>query len=111
LYFSWNPAGDAVVTHAGPERVETIGVDGGRDTLEPTSPAYLAPQWTDLGVFHVLDDRLVVEDVDGNREVIADVSGFTLFVANRQGTKIAVQSAAGAGPVTASTEEMAVPPA
>lgn len=109
LYFSWNPAGDTVVTHAGQDRVETIGVDGERQTLEPTSPDYLAPQWTDLGVFHVLNERLVVEDADGRREVIADVSGFTLFVANRQGTKIALQSSAGSGPATASTEEMPTP--
>jgi len=111
LYFSWNPAGDTVVTHAGAERVETIGVDGHREALEPTSPAYLAPQWTDLGVFHVLDERLVVEDIEGRREVIVDVSGFTLFVANRQGTKVALQSTTGSGPATASTEEMPVPPA
>lgn len=111
LYFSWNPSGDTVVTHAGPERVETIGVDGARETLEPTSPAYLAPQWTDLGVFHVLDERLVVEDLDGRREVIADVSGFTPFVANRQGTKVALHSTTGEGPATAATEEMPVPPA
>ncbi len=111
LYFSWNPSGDTVVTHAGAERVETFGVDGARMTLEPTSSSYLAPQWTDRGVFHVVDERLVVEDTDGRREVIAEVSGFTVFVANHDGTKVAVQPIAGAGPITASTEEMPVPQA
>lgn len=111
LYFSWEPDGVAVVTHAGQERVETIGVDGARETLEPTSPSYLSPQWTDLGVLHVVDERLVVEDLEGNRSVVAEVDGFTLFVANRQGTRVALQSKGdGFGPVTASTEEPAMPP-
>lgn len=111
LYFSWNPEGDRVVTHAGAERVETIGVDGERETLLPTSAGYLAPQWTDIGVFHVSDDRLVVEDDERARAVVADVGGLTLFVANRQGSRVALQwTGDGAGPVTASAEEVPVPP-
>lgn len=111
LYFTWGPDGSAVVTHAGAERVESIGVNGDRATLEPTSPAYLSPHWTDLGVFHVIDDRLVVEDVEGDREVVADVGGFTLFVANPQGTRVALQTKTdGPGPVTASNEEVPAPP-
>lgn len=111
LYFTWGPDGSAVVTHAGAERVESIGVNGDRASLEPTSPGYLSPHWTDLGVFHVIDDRLVVEDGDGSREVVADVGGFTLFVANRRGTRVALQTKTdGSGPITASSEEVPAPP-
>jgi TolB protein len=111
LYFSWSPAGDRVVTHAGPSGVETVGVDGDRETLEPTSPTYLAPQWTDRGVFHVVDDQLVVEDGQGGREVLAEVTGATMFVSNVSGTRLAVQSTGdGPGPVTAALEEVPTPP-
>jgi TolB protein len=114
LYFSWSPDGGRVVTHAGQGQVESVGVDGDRMSLEPTSPTYLAPQWTDRGVFHVVDDRLVVEDEQGGREVLADVTGavVTMFVANPLGTRMAMQSSGdGAGPITAALEEIPAPPA
>jgi TolB protein len=111
LYFSWSPNGDRVVTHAGPSQVETVAVDGERMTLEPTSPTYLAPQWTDRGVFHVVDDQLVVEDDRGGREVLADVVGATMFVSNPSGTLLALQSTGdGPGPITAALEEVPAPP-
>jgi len=113
LYFSWSPDGDRVVTHAGPSQFETVGVDGDRAALEPTSPTYLAPHWTDRGVFHVVDEQLVVEDGQGNREVLADVTGaaVTMFVANPSGTRIAMQSTGdGSGPITAALEEIPAPP-
>lgn len=109
-YFSWSPEGDRVVTHAGVDRVETIAPDGGRDRLEPTSPTYLAPQWTSRGVFHVVGDQLVIEDQDGVRGPVATVSGLTLFVANHQGTRVALQ-ASGDGDIisVALTEVPTVP--
>lgn len=91
-YFSWSPGGDRVVIHAGEDRVETIRPDGGRLELEPSSSSYLAPQWTPRGVFHVVDDELVLEDDEGDRAPIASVSGFTMFVANSQGTHVALQA-------------------
>lgn len=106
FYFSWSPEGDRVVTHAGATRAETIRPDGERTELEPTAAGYLAPQWTPRGVFHVVDDRLVVEDETGSRETVAIVSGVTMFVANRQGTALALQSAGDEpGPVTAGAED------
>ena len=91
FYFSWSPAGDRVVTHAGADRVETIAPDGDRVRLEPTAPTYLAPQWTTSGVFHVVDDELIIEDENGERAPVANVSGPTMFVSNPQGTKVALQ--------------------
>jgi TolB protein len=91
-YFSWSPSGDRVVTHAGEDRVEEITTDGNRRRLEPTSPDYLAPQWTPHGVFHVVGNELMLEDGAGGRVPIATVSGFTTFVANPQGTIVALQT-------------------
>lgn len=106
FYFSWSPEGDRVVTHAGQDRAETIRPDGERETLQPTAAGYLAPQWTESGVFHVADDRLVIEDESGARQTVAVVSGITMFVANAEGTLVAAQSTGdGSGPVTASTED------
>jgi TolB protein len=107
FYFSWNPAGDRVVTHAGVSRAETITPDDDRVELEPTAGNYLAPQWTDAGVFHVVDDHLVLEDAIGVREQVAEVSGLTMFVANPQGTMVAAQSTGGGlDGLTASTEDL-----
>lgn len=106
FYFSWSPAGDRVVTHAGASRAETITPDGDRVELEPTASTFLAPQWTDAGVFHVVGDQLVLENDAGRRAGIAAVSGLTMFVSNARGTHVALQTTGDSGPVTASTEEI-----
>jgi TolB protein len=98
FYFTWSPEGDMVVTHAGADRVESLGVDGARESLTPTGPDYLAPQWTDRGVLHVTDGQLVL-DQDTERTVVAEVAGFTNFVANGAGSLIALQSTEGGGAI------------
>jgi len=106
FYFSWSPEGEMVVTHAGATRAETLTPDGERMELEPTTANYLAPQWTPRGVFHVVGDRLVLEDDQGERRPVAEVSGLTLFVANSEGTRVALQSAGQDGDgLTAATED------
>lgn len=97
FYFSWNPRDDLLVTHVGADRVETIDSAGDRTPLNPTGPRYLAPHWTDRGVFHVVDDSLVVEDSSGIRTPVAEVSGFSMFVANTRGSRVAVQTAVEGG--------------
>lgn len=92
FYFTWSPEGDRVITHAGAERVESLSTDGIREPRDPTAPGYLAPQWTARGVFHIVDDQLIVEDTSGGRVAVADVSGLTMFVANPTGDMIALQS-------------------
>lgn len=109
FYFSWSPDGDRVVTHAGGSRVETIQPDGERRTLEPTAANYLAPQWTAGGVFHVAGDRLVLEDEDGLRTPLIAVSGLTMFVANPQGTLVAVQTGSEDPARSVSTEQIQAP--
>jgi len=106
FYFSWSPSGDRVVTHAGVSRTQTLTPTGERVDLDPTSGTYLAPQWTPQGVLHVADDRLVLEDDEGDRTPVADVSGLTMFVANPEGTHVAVQTTGDGSPITASTEEL-----
>lgn len=105
FYFSWSPEGDRLVTHAGPTRSETLTPEGERSPLAPTAATYLAPQWTPAGVFHVVDDRIVLEDEDGGRAPVAEVSGLTMFVANPEGTLVALQAVGDGGDVTAATEE------
>jgi TolB protein len=104
-YFSWSPSGDRVVTHAGEDRVEEITPDGDRHRLESTSPAYLAPQWTPNGVFHVVGNELIIEDDQGQRAPVAAVSGLTMFVANPQGTLVALQTIGNASAVSVALEE------
>lgn len=106
FYFSWSPSGDRVVTHAGVSRAETITPDGDRVELEPTAGSFLAPQWTQAGVFHVVGDELILEDDTGRRSPVAAVSGLTMFVANPLGSHVALQTTGDGGPITASTEEI-----
>ncbi|HXV69993.1 MAG TPA: hypothetical protein VEB69_01185 [Acidimicrobiia bacterium] len=110
FYFSWSPNNDRLVTHVGVDRFETIDLTGQRTSLEPTGPTYLAPQWTPSGVFHVVDDTLVVETADGTRNAVAGVSGFTMFVTNEQGTLVAMQSSGADGGVEVALEDPPIAP-
>ena len=111
FYFSWSPGNDRLVTHVGADRMETIDRSGERTPLEPTGPTYLAPQWTPSGVFHVVDDEVVVESDDGMRVTVAGVSGLTMFVSNPQGTRIALQSTGDGGAVEVALEDPPTIPA
>lgn len=92
FYFSWNPTGDRLVTHVGPDRFEMITTDGDRSTAGTTGDDYYAPQWTDDGILHVDEGTLVMETPEGFRREVVRVTGFTAFVANPEGTRAAVQS-------------------
>ncbi len=92
FYFSWNPTGDRLVTHVGPDRFEMITTDGDRSTAGPTGADYYAPQWTHDGILHVDGGALVMETPEGARREVVRVTGFTAFVANPGGTRAAVQS-------------------
>jgi len=92
FYFSWNPTGDRLVTHVGPDGFEMITTDGDRSVAGTTGADYYAPQWTDDGILHVDGGALVVETAEGVRREVVRVTGFTAFVANPGGTRAAVQS-------------------
>ncbi|HSM44411.1 MAG TPA: hypothetical protein VK969_05275, partial [Acidimicrobiia bacterium] len=94
-------------THAGQDRAETITPDDDRVELEPTTGNYLSPQWTEAGVYHVVEDHLVLEDEAAVRVPVAQVSGLTTFVANPRGDLVAMQSTRGdLDGLTASTEDL-----
>lgn len=91
-YFSWRPDGGLLVTHVGADTMETIDPADGASTPGNTGSAYLAPHWTDAGIFHVLDGSLVLGDEDGGTAPVATVDGAVFFVANPDGSKVAVQT-------------------
>jgi hypothetical protein len=92
FYFSWNPTGDGMVIHVGPDRFEMITADGDRHIGGSTSADYYVPQWTDNGIVHVDGAALVVQSPEGARREVVRVNGFTAFVVNPRGTRVAVQS-------------------
>lgn len=90
FYFSWSPSSDRVVVHEGLGRFETLDLAGTRSSLGETDGGYLVPQWLPQGILHVVDGRLVLEGDEP--QVLVEVSEQTMFVANRQGSRIAVQT-------------------
>jgi len=92
FYFSWNPTGDGMVIHVGPDRFEMITADGDRHLGGSTSADYYVPQWTDNGIVHVDEAALVVQSPEGARQEVVRVNGFTAFVVSPRGTSVAVQS-------------------
>lgn len=91
FYFSWSPDSDRVVIHEGAGRFEAVDLAGERSSLGETDAGYLVPQWLPQGILHVVDGRLVIAG-DGGTEVLADVGEQTMFVANSQGSQVAVQT-------------------
>ena len=104
-YFSWSPSGDQVVTHVDSDRFELLDLDGTRTALGTTDAGYLAPQWTLAGIFHVADGNLVLEGEDGRRQALTEVSGLTTFVANPEGTHVALQLTRAGGAQSVSFRE------
>lgn len=90
FYFSWSPSSDRVVVHEGLGRFETVDLQGARTSLGETDGSYLVPQWLPQGILHVVDGRLVLEGDEP--DVLAEVGEQTMFVANRQGSLVAVQT-------------------
>jgi len=89
---SWSPTGVGMVIHVGPDRFEMITADGDRHLAGSTSADYYVPQWTDNGIVHVDGAALVVQSPEGPRREVVRVNGFTAFVVNSGGTRVAVQS-------------------
>lgn len=111
FYFSWSPSGGEVAAHAGAERLLRLGPVAPDSEPRRTDAGYLAPQWLDVGLLHVVGSELVLERVDGSRTAILDVEGVTIFVADPTGRRIAVQSlAAGSGVSVALREAASIQP-
>lgn len=86
-YFSWEIDSSAVVAHIGTSAFDRIAIDGSSESLGGTDAEYLAPFVTEAGLLHVSDGNLVL---DGSP--LVEVPGSTLFVPNREGTRVAVVS-------------------
>jgi hypothetical protein len=92
FYFSWSPDSSQVAAHVQSEFFGTIGLDGEGADLGATAPGYQAPHWISAGILHLSADGLELRQVDGEARLLATVPGPLAFVANRQGTRVAVQS-------------------
>jgi hypothetical protein len=86
-YFSWEADAESVVAHVGMDGFERVGMTGDSEGLGATDADYLAPFVTEAGLFHVDDGSLVLEG-----EPLVRVPGTVLFVANPDGTRVAVVS-------------------
>jgi hypothetical protein len=53
---------------------------------------YQAPHWIPAGILHLAEGGLELRDIGGEARLLATVPGPVAFVANRQGTRVAVQS-------------------
>lgn len=91
-YFSWSPSGDELVVHVGEDRFERIDPDGENVFRGTTDRSYLAPQWTERGIFHVDEGSLLLEGSEGERTAVTGVTGLALFVASPDGSKVALQT-------------------
>lgn len=91
-YFSWDPAGSGLVSHVGPGDLVTSDVAGRQVAESETDAGYLAPYWLNGGVLHLVDDQLVIDAPGPMRRPVARVRGPATFVANRQGTMVAIQA-------------------
>ncbi len=100
FYFSWSPEGDELVAHIESRRFETVSQGEDSKDLGPTDPGYLAPFWTEAGIFHLVSDELVVETDQSGTTPLLSVPGPVAFVVNEQGTRVAVQSIGEDGSVT-----------
>ncbi len=89
-FFSWSPDSTQIVANRDGESLDVVDMDGSVTRLEAGSLSYQAPAWTPSGIFHVTDNGVSKND-DGVTSVVARVPAPVLFVANRSGTRIAIQ--------------------
>ena len=61
-------------------------------------------------MFHVVGDELVVEEPDGVRTPVASVAGFTMFVVNRQGSRVALQVVGESTPIQVALSDVPAVP-
>ncbi|MEA1903832.1 MAG: hypothetical protein U9N56_09925 [Actinomycetota bacterium] len=106
FYFSWDPAGATVITHVGENRFETLDPVGAKAKFGETDAGYLAPQWTPGGVVHVTGGDLVIQGVGDEPAAIVEVAGFTPFVVNPQGTRVALQTFGDDGALSVALKEV-----
>lgn len=92
FYISWNPEAGDLVAHIGADRLAIIDAVGSTEELGRTDEGYQAPQWVAEGIIHLIESEVRLLDASGVERSLATVSGSASFVANDQGTRLAVQS-------------------
>jgi hypothetical protein len=92
FYFSWNPDSSQVAAHANGNLLGTIDLEGEGADLGATATGYQAPHWIPAGILHLAEEGLELRQPGGEGQIIATVPGPVSFVANRQGTHVAIQS-------------------
>lgn len=110
-YLSWSPDDDLLAAHAGGSRFETLDpTTGARETVGATDAGYLSPQWITDGIIHIVDGELVIQDERGVTTPLAAVGAFTTFVANPQGSHIALQTSGSPAAITVALTDTEVMP-
>ncbi|MDH3518579.1 MAG: hypothetical protein OEM66_06610, partial [Acidimicrobiia bacterium] len=89
-FFSWDPQSTRIVANRDGDSLDIIDIDGSATRVGDGSLAYQAPSWTEVGIFHVTANGIVLTN-DGESAVVARIPAPMLFVANNSGTKLAVQ--------------------
>jgi hypothetical protein len=93
FYFSWNPDGTEIVVHVGANDFGTVQLGEDMIDMGTTADSYQAPHWTPAGIFHFAQEGLVLVDQAGDAQLLATLPGRPVFfVANPQGTKVAIES-------------------
>ncbi len=92
FYFSWSPDSSQVAVHVQLQLFATLDLEGNTTDLGATADGYQAPEWTPAGIIHLADDGLELRQLAGSASLLATAPGPVAFVANRQGTRLAVQS-------------------
>jgi TolB protein len=92
LYFSWSPDGTRLAVHVELELFATLDLEGNSQSLGETAPGYQAPDWLPEGILHLAAEGLELRPIQGEPRVLATVPGPIAFVANPQGSMVAVQA-------------------
>jgi len=93
FYFSWSPESSKLAVHVGANDFGTIVPGEALNDLGSTAAIYQAPHWTPAGIFHFAEEGLLLVDEEGDEQLLATLPGEAVFfVANPQGTKIAIES-------------------
>lgn len=102
FYFSWSPAGDALASHVGFDVMDLTSEDGTIRSLAPPG-MFQAPQWTEVGVFHIGlsgEEQLLL--LTGDESIpLGLVSGRSFFSATTDGSRVAVATVSPQQGVTA----------
>lgn len=92
FYFSWSPDSNELAVHVQLEFFATLDLEGNTTDLGATAAGYQAPHWTTAGIIHLGESGLELRQVEGSARLLATAPGPVAFVANPQGTRLAVQS-------------------